>query len=259
MLSLISPAKTLDLESRLPRVKATSHRFEEQTRELVEIMRTKSPADISSLMGISDELAALNATRYAEFSFPIAAPHARPAILTFAGDVYQGLDAAHRFDTRDFTEAGKVLRILSGLFGLLRPLDLIEPYRLEMGIRLANPHGKDLYAYWRDQLTPVLAEDLAASPGSACLVNLASEEYFGAVDVDELGIRVISPRFEDRNPKGEWKVQSFFAKRARGMMAGWLVTNRVHSPRGLLDFDEAGYRFAKDVSTSDVPVFRRER
>lgn len=256
---LISPAKTLDTTSKLPRLAVTEPRFLEQTSELVDIMRTKTPADLMGLMGISEELGLLNVERYRDFELPFTRKNARPALLTFAGDVYQGMNPTERFDTRDFTEASKTLRILSGLYGLLRPLDLIQPYRLEMGVALANPAGKDLYAYWRELLTDALREDVLDSPGPDVVINCASAEYFGAIDTERLGIDVVSPRFEDQNPKGEWKVMSFNAKRARGMLAGWMIQNRVRSVRKIREFDEDGYRYVKELSTPAVPVFRRPR
>lgn len=260
MLLLLSPAKSLDLDSPVRSgLHATQPRLLEQTQELVDIMVTKSPADLARLMHISDELAELNAQRYADFEFPFTRRNARPALWTFAGDVYVGLDAPHRFDARDLTEAGKTLRILSGLYGLLRPLDLMQPYRLEMGTPLANPRGKDLYAYWRPMLTELVRADAEASPGADVVVNLASAEYAGAVDLDALGLPVVSPRFEDQNPKGEWKVMSFDAKRARGMMAGWLVQQRARTAKAITRFDDGGYRFSPERSTPEVPVFRRRR
>lgn len=259
VLTLLSPAKSLDLDSRLPTKTHTRPRMMDQTRALVEIMRGKSPEDLSELMHISDDLARLNVERYATFDTPFTPANARPAVFTFAGDVYQGLDPAGRFDTRDLTEAQKTLRILSGLYGLLRPLDLIQPYRLEMGTRLATDRGDSLYAWWGSRITEQVATDLAESPGPDVVVDLASQEYSGAVDLEVMDARVVTPRFEDQGPAGDWKVISFPAKRARGLMAGWIVQHRVRSVRALRDFDEGGYRFQPDLSTPDVPVFRRPR
>ncbi len=259
MLTLLSPAKSLDLESPLPTRKHTQPRLLEQSEQLIEVLRRTSPEELGELMGISPELAELNAQRYAAWSLPLTPRNARPAVYLFAGDVYRGLDAAGRFDARDLTEAGKTVRILSGLYGVLRPLDLIAPYRLEMGTRLATPRGDSLYAWWGAQLTELVAADLAASPGPAVIVNLASMEYSSAVDLDALDARVVAPRFEDQGPRGDWKVISFSAKRARGLMAGWLVQHRVRSVRALTEFDEGGYRFVPELSQPDVPVFRRPR
>ena len=256
MLSVLSPAKSLDFESPLPTSRHTAPRLLEQSVELIDVMRTKSPGDLVKLMRISEDLAHLNVTRYREFSPEHTPATSRPAVLVFNGDVYQGL-AARSFGERDFTEAQKTVRILSGLYGLLRPLDLIQPYRLEMGTRLVTGRGRSLYDWWGTRITDLLREDLATSPGPEVLVNLASQEYFSVIDIDRLGVRVITPRFEDRNKDGTPRIVSFHAKRARGTMAGWLVRNRVRSVAELSNFTENGYRYDEDRSTQDVPVFVR--
>jgi len=215
-----------------------------------------SPDELSSLMDISDDLAELNAKRFADFTTPFDRHNARPAVLAFNGDVYHGMQAA-TFGERDFTEAQKTVRILSGLYGVLRPLDLMQPYRLEMGTRLVTERGRTLYDFWNGTITAVLNEDLAASPGSAALINLASDEYFRSVRADDIDGRVISPRFVDVGPDGAHRVVSFFAKRARGSMAGWLVRNRVRTLRGIRAFDGLGYRYDPARSTSSEPVFVR--
>lgn len=227
-----------------------------QSAGLIEIMRTKSPGEIKALMHISDDLAELNASRYSAFSTDHAPDNSRPAVLAFDGDVYQGL-AAKDFDARDFTEAQKTVRILSGLYGLLRPMDLIQPHRLEMGTRLASSRGQTLYEWWGTQVTDLLRRDLEASPGPEVLINLASQEYFKVVDEHRLGARVISPRFEDRDKSGEPRVVSFYAKRARGLMAAWLVRERVRSAAKVLDFEADGYSYDEERSTKDTPVFVR--
>lgn len=260
MLTLLSPAKTLDLDTPVPPgTCSTQPRLLKHAQELIDVLVTKSPTEIAKLMHLSDALAELNVQRYADFTVPFTAQNARPALYTFAGDVYVGLDAFGRFDARDVTESQKTLRILSGLYGVLRPLDLIQAYRLEMGTKLTTETGKDLYAYWSSTLTELLAADLAASPGAKIVINLASAEYFDAVDPHALGGPVISPRFEDRGPRGEWKIITLWAKQARGKMAGWLVRHRVRTLKGALEFDEDGYHYAPTVSTPDVPVFRREK
>ena len=256
MLTVLSPAKSLDYESKLPTRKHSEPRLLGQSDGLIEIMRTKTPADISQLMHISDDLAHLNATRYAQWSREHTPRNARQAVLAFNGDVYQGMQA-YDFDARDFTDAQKTLRILSGLYGLLRPLDLIEPYRLEMGTKLASSRGRTLYDWWGTQVTDLLAKDLEASPGSPVLVNLASNEYSKVIDQRRLGARVVSPRFEDRDKNGEPRIVSFFAKRARGSMAGWMVRNRVRSAAKLADFDVDGYTYDEARSSKDEPVFVR--
>ena len=256
MLTVLSPAKSLDFESKLATRKYSEPRLTAESVGLIEIMRTKSPAEISRLMHISDDLAHLNATRYAQWAQEHTLGAARQAVLAFNGDVYQGLRAPE-FDARDFTDAQKTLRILSGLYGLLRPLDLIEPYRLEMGTKLASGRGRTLYDWWGSQVTDLLARDLEASPGSPVLVNLASNEYSKVIDRRRLGARVVSPRFEDRDASGEPRIVSFYAKRARGSMAGWLVRNRIRSASRLVDFDADGYAFDEARSTRDEPVFVR--
>lgn len=257
MLTLLSPAKSLDYESKLATRKHTEPRLLTEATELIEVMRTKSVADIAQLMHISDELAALNAQRYADYSTPFTTKNARAAILAFHGDVYLGMAAPERFGERDFTEAQKTVRILSGLYGVLRPLDLIQPYRLEMGTRLATVRGRNLYDFWGDEVSELLRQDLAESPGAAAIVNLASDEYFSVVRPTVLDAPIISPRFEDTDARGRRTVVSFYAKRARGEMAGWLVRNRVRRLRDLVGFDAAGYRHDPDSSRPDQPVFVR--
>lgn len=257
MLVLLSPAKSLDLDSPLVTDRHTDPRMLEESEQLIEVMRQKSPEEIARLMKVSDAIAMLNHQRFQDFTTPFTASNARPAVLTFSGDVYQGMRAAERFDTRDFTEAQKTVRILSGLYGLLRPLDLIQPYRLEMGTRLATERGKDLYEWWGDRITEQVRADLAESPGAGFVVNLASHEYSSAVDLGALGVPVVSPRFEDRAPSGGYKVISFHAKKARGEMAAWMVQQRMRKLSDLAAFDGAGYRLVTEESTDTVPVFRR--
>lgn len=230
----------------------------DQTQELVDLLVTLGPGDLAELMHISDELAALNVQRYRDFQQPFTPRNARPAVYLFHGDVYRGMDP-RRFDARDLTEASKTLRILSGLYGVLRPLDLIQPYRLEMGVALATSRGRTLLDWWGERITDLLRADLAESPGAPVLVNLASAEYFAAVDVDALGVRVVSPRFEDEDARGEFRIVSFNAKRARGEMAAWMVTSRIRAPRALTRFEGSGYRYAPEASSPNVPVFRRPR
>lgn len=257
MLVLLSPAKKLDFESLAATRRYSQPRLLDRSAELIGILRTKTPDEVAALMHLSDELGALNAQRYRDFETPFTPTNARAAVLAFAGDVYQGLAASTTFGERDFTEAQKTIRILSGLYGVLRPLDLIQPYRLEMGTRLATDYGKDLYAFWGDQVTEVLAADLAASPAPEVVLNLASVEYSGVVNHDLLGAQVISPRFEEVLPDGRRRMVSFYAKRARGEMAGWVVRHRIRSARRLRDFDESGYRYDAQQSTRSTPVFVR--
>lgn len=260
VLILLSPAKNLDTTAgKLPVRSHTQPRLLQEAEELVEVMRGKAPEDLMSLMGISQELAELNVGRYERFRTPFTPANALQAVFMFAGDTYRGLNVRERFDTRDHTEAQKTVRILSGLYGLLRPLDLVQPYRLEMGTRLATARGDSLYAWWGEAITDLVLADLAESPGPDVIVNLASAEYSGAVDLGDVDARVVTPRFEDQGPKGDWRVLSFQAKVARGMMAGWMVTNRVRSVRAITRFDEGGYRHVPELSTADAPVFRRPR
>lgn len=253
MLILLSPAKALDLESRLPELPTTEPVFQSQADQLAEQLRGYSVTELARLGRISDELAALNAARWAEFGDAAAR---RPAVLAFNGEAYQGL-AAQTFQHSDFEWAQRVLRILSGLYGVLRPLDLISPYRLEMGTRLPNARGKNLYQWWGDQVTEQLATDLGAAAGERVLVNLASAEYFAAVDPAGLDANLISPRFEDTTAAGRRKVISFHAKRARGMMASWLIRHRIEEAARLVEFSDGGYRYDAASSTQGVPVFVR--
>lgn len=257
MLIVVSPAKALDFERPLPTKKFSVATMLDDSARLASIMSEKSPDDLASLMSISPALAELNFERFQDWEPPTEPGDARPAVLAFNGDTYQGLDAFGRFGERDFTHAQKVLRILSGLHGLLRPLDLIHPYRLEMGSRVRHADGPDLYTYWGYRITDRLNEDLAASPGAQVLVNLASAEYFRAVQPDRVDGRVVTPRFLDAKGDGEYATIGFFAKRARGAMAGWIVRERVRSAKALVEFDEGGYRFDPARSTREEPVFTR--
>jgi cytoplasmic iron level regulating protein YaaA (DUF328/UPF0246 family) len=259
MLILLSPAKSLDYESRLPTRKYSEPRLLEHSVELIEVMRRKSVDEIAGLMSISMELADLNAHRYAEFEAPFTWKNARPAVFAFDGDVYRGMDARASFDARDLTEAQKTVRILSGLYGVLRPLDLMQPYRLEMGTKLKTDKGDTLYEYWDSVITETLNADLAESPGPELVINLASGEYFRSVETRKLDGTLVSPRFLDEAPGGDYRIISFSAKWARGAMAAWLVRNRVRSARALRNFDVAGYRYDAAQSTAAEPTFIRPR
>ncbi len=256
MLIVVSPAKSLDYESKLPTKKHSEPRMLERSSELVDVMAKKSPSDLSKMMSISADLGELNHERFVDWEAPFTPKNARPAVLAFSGDVYMGMEAG-TFTERDFTHAQKTLRILSGLYGVLRPLDLMQAYRLEMGSTVTTDRGKDLYSFWGDTITEQLNADMAESPGSNALINLASNEYFGAVNTKQLDSRLVSPVFLDSKDGGEPKIISFFAKRARGAMSGWIIRNRIKSPRALLDFDGDGYRYDKERSQTDRPVFVR--
>lgn len=255
MIAVLSPAKSLDFDSPPATTRTTRPRLEDASGELVSLMAAKTAPELARLMSLSPALAELNAHRYA--GWDDAAGDERAAIVAFDGDVYRGMDAPATFTTRDYTHAQKTLRILSGLFGVLRPLDAIRPYRLEMGTRLRTPRGDTLYAYWGDRLTDVLRHDVDESPGADVLVNLASKEYFGAVHPDALGRRVVSPVFLDRKGDAPPKVISFNAKRARGAMAGWMVRERIARPSQLTGFEGLGYRFDPQLSEPDAPAFVR--
>ncbi len=225
---------------------------------LVDVMSDKSPAEISKMMSVSESLGELNHERFQEWERPFTPDNSRPALLAFTGDVYLGMDPSGTFTERDYTHAQKTLRILSGLYGVLRPLDLMQPYRLEMGSQVATDRGKDLYTFWGDRITNQLNEDMAESPGAKVLVNLASNEYFGSVHADAIDARVVSPTFLDSKDGGDYKIVSFFAKRARGAMTGWIIRNRVTSVKALNAFGDMGYRYDAERSSTDQPVFIRE-
>ena len=256
MLIVVSPAKSLDYESKLATKKRSEPRLLDRSRELVEVMAQKSPQQLSTLMSISSSLGELNHERFQDWGTPFTPENSRPAVLAFNGDVYMGMEP-QTFSERDFTHAQKTLRILSGLYGVLRPLDLMQPYRLEMGSRVATARGKDLYGFWGDSITDVLNADTDASPGASALINLASNEYFGAVNTKQLDARLVSPVFLDSKNGAEPKIVSFFAKRARGSMAGWIIRNRVRSPRALTEFAEDAYSYEPDRSDPNRPVFVR--
>lgn len=256
MLVVVSPAKNLDFESVVPTREYSQPALLEETERLMKVCRTLSPADLSSLMKISDKLATLNANRFAEFSTPFTTENARQAMYAFNGDVYTGLDA-YSLDTDTVAYAQNHLRILSGLYGLLRPLDLMQAYRLEMGTRLANPAGKDLYAFWNDTITLALNKALEAQ-GDNVLINLASNEYFKAVKKTSLDGMIITPTFKDCK-NGQYKIISFFAKKARGLMARYILENRVEDVEGLKAFDVDGYQFSEAQSTSTELVFLRNQ
>jgi len=259
MLIVISPAKSLDFETPLPPVPHTQPDFLDQSAQLIKLLRKKTPAQIASLMAISDPLAVLNVTRYANWERPFSLDNARQAVLAFNGDVYEGLDASS-LSADQLAFAQQHLRILSGLYGVLRPLDLMQAYRLEMGTRLANPAGKDLYAFWGEQIAVALNQQLAAlgqQGEAAVLLNLASEEYFKSVALKKLAARVVTPVFEERKAGG-YKIVSFYAKRARGLMSRYAIANALTDPEALKAFDTEGYAFAPEASTENRWVFRRD-
>lgn len=252
---LISPAKSLDFDSPPSSLPHTQPRFIEESTALMGLLREKSVADIAALMDLSEALAVLNFRRYAAWQPHFHPGNAREAVFAFRGDVYQGLDA-DSLDADALSYLQDRLRILSGLHGLLRPLDLIQPYRLEMGTRLTNSRGTDLYAFWGERITGALNAELATD-SPPVLVNLASDEYFKAIQPRKLNARLIECRFEDLKGGG-YKIISFFAKRARGAMVRFAARHQIQNPEGLKDYDWGGYKYCDAASKEDGWVFRRD-
>ncbi|WP_374327750.1 peroxide stress protein YaaA [Azonexus sp.] len=256
MLIFLSPAKSLDTTTPPHVATCTQPAFLDRSQTLIEQLRALSPADIANLMDLSDQLALLNFNRYADWSLPFTPDNAKPAVLTFDGDVYDGL-AAKTLSADDLDFAQQHVRILSGLYGILRPLDLMQPYRLEMGTKFKNAAGKDLYAFWGETLLDAINAELDAMPHPVA-VNLASEEYFKAAIGRKFKGELIQPVFEDWK-NGKYKIISFYAKRARGLMTRYAVLNRLTDPAGLKDFNSDGYAFAPEASDATTWVFRRRQ
>ena len=255
MLLVISPAKTLDFETPSHTQLSSQGNYLAQAQDLINVLAPMPPQDIAQLMKLSDKLAALNTARYVSWHTPFTVDNAKQAILAFKGDVYTGLEAHTLTDAQlEFSQSH--MRILSGLYGLLRPLDLMQAYRLEMGTKLDNPKGKDLYAYWGNTLTQVLNQ-LLEQDTSPILINLASNEYFKAIVTKELTGRLVTPVFKDRK-NGNYKIISFFAKKARGMMARFIIENQLTNVEDLKAFDKAGYYYSELQSTENQWVFLRE-
>lgn len=254
MLTLLSPAKTLDFDTPPITDKATEPVFLEQSADLIDILKQYSPDALGKLMKLSPKLAELNVQRFQDWCLPFTKDNAKAAVLAFKGDVYTGLDA-ETLTSEQLNFAQQHVRILSGLYGVLKPLDLIQPYRLEMGTKLENPQGKNLYQYWGDTLTHALNEEVAHS-GSNVIVNLASNEYFSAVNTKLLEAALITPVFKDEK-NGQYKIISFYAKKARGLMTRWILENKLNSADQLMDFDVAGYRYSEEDSKKNSPVFKR--
>lgn len=254
MLTIISPAKTLDYESPLATQRFTQPELLDKSSQLIDIARKLTPAQISSLMGVSDKLALLNAERFNDWQPDFSPDNARQAILAFKGDVYTGLQAED-FSAEDFDFAQNHLRMLSGLYGLLRPLDLMMPYRLEMGIRLPNAEGANLYAFWGDLLTEKL-NSLLSQQDDKVLINLASDEYFKAVKTAKLNGEIIKPVFLDQK-NDNYKVISFYAKKARGLMSRFIIKERLTQTRQLQDFSVDGYAYDASRSQGNELVFTR--
>lgn len=256
MLTVISPAKTLDFDTPPTTRRATQPQFLHRAGQLVQDARQLSPDDIRALMGVSDNIAELNHARFMNWAQPFSLDNAKQSILAFKGDVYTGLEA-ETLSSEQLGFAQKHLCILSGLYGLLRPLDLMQPYRLEMGLKFANSGGKNLYDFWGDEISVALQKQLKKS-GSKVLVNLASNEYFRAVKARELDADIVTPVFKDL--KGDkYKVISFFAKKARGQMARFIIDNELNAPDGMKKFKSDGYRYSKAESTARELVFTRDK
>ena len=255
MIVVVSPAKNLDVESPIPTSQFSQPALLEHAEELAQRCKSLSPSDLSSLMSISDKLAILNAERFNSFATPFSPENARQAMYMFNGDVYTGLDA-YTLSDDDVEFAQQHLRILSGLYGVLRPLDLMQPYRLEMGTKLDNNKGANLYQYWGETLAHNL-NDAAAQSGSTTLINLASNEYFKAVKKSAYQGEIITPVFKDKK-NGQYKVISFFAKKARGLMARYIIQQRLTDAEQIKQFDESGYYYDEASSKPDAPVFLRE-
>ena len=252
MLLVISPAKTLDFESEPVTSVHGQPRFLKQSQQLINELKKLSVAELATLMKLSDKLAGLNMARFQTWSTPFDFSNAKQAVLAFKGDVYTGLDA-ESLDDKSFEFMQQHVRILSGLYGVLRPLDLIQPYRLEMGTKFNNAKGRNLYQFWGDQLREAIEAEL----DDGILINLASNEYFKALQVKQLNARVITPVFKDWK-NGQYKIISFYAKKARGLMSRYIIENKINKPEQLQQFDLDGYYFNPEMSKGDNWVFIRD-
>lgn len=255
MLALISPAKTLDYTTALPTDTHTQPRLLEQSQQLIDVCRKLSATEIASLMTVSEKIANLNVERFRDWNAEFDFSNARQALFAFKGDVYTGLDAYHLKD-QDIDFAQKHLRMLSGLYGLLRPLDLMMPYRLEMGTKLKNSRGNNLYEFWGSIITDQINQDLAEIDAKV-LVNLASDEYYKSVNEKKIQAEIIKPVFLDQK-NGKYKVISFYAKKARGLMARYLIENKLSQVEQLKAFDSEGYYFDAESSSDKELVFKRD-
>ncbi|EPF72853.1 peroxide stress protein YaaA [Acinetobacter indicus] len=255
MLALISPAKTLDYESALPTDSHTLPRLLAHSQELIDVSRTLSASEIANLMSVSEKIANLNVERFRDWQADFDFSNARQALFAFKGDVYTGLDA-YSLKDQDIDYAQQHLRMLSGLYGLLRPLDLMMPYRLEMGTKLKNPRGSNLYEFWGTIITDLINEDLAAAK-SELLVNIASDEYYKSVKESKIQAEIIKPVFLDQK-NGKYKVISFYVKKARGLMARYIIENKIERAEDLKGFNSDGYYFDADSSLKGELVFKRD-
>jgi cytoplasmic iron level regulating protein YaaA (DUF328/UPF0246 family) len=254
MIIVLSPAKTLDFETPSPIDKTTRPALMKDASILADLCKQQSPEGLRQLMGISEKLAELNHQRFSDWESPHPKQGSKAALFAFQGDVYRGLKSTE-WTTKQIEYSQDHLRVLSGLYGLLRPLDRMLPYRLEMGTSLSNERGKDLYAFWGGKIAKELKKQIEATK-SKCLLNLASQEYFKSIDQSVLGAPIVSPAFKEWKD-GKYKIIAIFAKLARGTMASWVVKNKVKTVNKLAQFGEDGYRYDADSSTPTVPVFVR--
>ena len=255
MLLVISPAKTLDFETPANTSTASKPAMLKDSAKLIERMREFAPDDLVNLMGVSQKIAELNTQRFMNWQTPFNKKNAKQALLAFKGDVYTGLNA-ETFTEDDFEFAQRHLRILSGLYGVLRPLDLIQPYRLEMGTKLANEKGKNLYEFWDKKPAQALNKQLS-NLGADTVINLASNEYFNAVDKLSLSAKIITPVFKDYK-NGKYKIISFYAKKARGLMSAYIIKNKLQKPSQIKNFNVDGYYFESKGSTDNEWLFLRD-
>ena len=256
MLILLSPAKSLDFETPVSTKNVSTPQFVKRAAELMKVLQRQSATDLSKLMKLSDKLGELNFDRNQQWKSSHTEKNSKPAVYAFQGDVYQGL-AVDELKAAEVKRCQKHVRLLSGLYGILRPLDLIQPYRLEMGTKLSTDAGKNLYDYWGDTVSKAIREELTALK-SDLIVNLASNEYSKVAKLKTLGADVVSPAFRDWK-NGEFKMISFFAKRARGLMTRYLITNKVTKAEGITRFDLDGYSYNEELSSENEPVFTRRQ
>ena len=252
--TIISPAKKLDYSPVEKNLDSTIPSLLEHSNELVKDLKSLNPQEVSSLMSLSDKLGALNYERFQEWETPFTKSNSKQAILAFKGDVYQGLDAESLSET-ELIWAQKHVRILSGLYGILKPMDLMQPYRLEMGTKFATKRGQNLYDFWNSIITEELNKNFSSD--NTNLLNLASNEYFKSINVSELKANVISPVFMDKK-NGKYKIISFFAKKARGLMTRYVIKNRIEDITDIQNFEEGGYFFSEAMSEDNKPVFCRD-
>ncbi len=252
---IISPAKSLDFETPIPVQTRSTYRFTEEPIEIAKELKKKSPKDLGELMKISQKLSDLNFDRFQTWHYPFEEKEGRQSLFAFKGDVYTGMDA-YSLDEKNIIQAQKQLRILSGMYGLLKPLDLILPYRLEMGTKLAIKDKKNLYEFWNSKITTLLNKDIQEN-NYKFLINLASNEYYKSVQANDIQVPIISPEFKDLK-NGQYKIISFYAKKARGLMTRFIIQNQLTNPNDLKAFDSEGYYYNNQLSKENKPVFTRD-